>query len=248
MSRVRQDQTSGMSVVNSTEYEVQLRWPRTCYCTRHPIPKEQIRFTACGAVKRADSTHTARPRFPSDISTATYSFDISSQVCQRRQYLLRQTSTSCRLGEGWSEVMALDREKVMTSSIRSSWKDQAGLTRIRLDSLEAFKPTLCRATRLQNTRRIAGLIDTVYCWLSLRLCGMTSLERLRGLSSLLSRCTEISMVRMMPCCDSADSAYSFGSISASGTPVFLADRALWRLPWPCAFDLVATAPADREIE
>ena len=246
MSRVRQDQTSGMSVVNSTEYEVQLRWPRTCYCTRHPIPKEQIRFTACGAVKRADSTHTARPRFPSDIQLPTHL--IYHRKCQRRQNLLRQTSTSWRLGEGWSEVMALDRKKVMTSSIRSSWKDQAGLTRIRLDSLEAFKPMLCRATRLQNTRTIAGLIDTVYCWLSLRLCGMTSLERLRGLSSLLSRCTEISMVRMMPCCDSADSAYSFGSISASGTPVFLADRALWRLPWPCAFDLVATVPADREIE
>ena len=163
ISRVRKIRTSSMSAVNSTKYEVPLRWLRTCYCARHPIPKEQIRFTACGAVKRANSTHTARPRFPSDISTATYSFDISSQVCQRRQYLLRQTSTSCRLGEGWSEVMALDREKVMTSSMRS-WKDQASLTRTGLNSLKAFKPTLCRAVphgfRI-DTRIFAGLIDAV---------------------------------------------------------------------------------------
>ena len=161
MSRVRQDQTSGMSVVNSTEYEVQLRWPRTCYCTRHPIPKEQIRFTACGAVKRADSTHTARPRFPSDIQLPTHL--IYHRKCQRRQNLLRQTSTSCRLGEGWSEVMALDRKKVMTSSMRS-WKDQASLTRTGLNSLKAFKPTLCRAVphgfRI-DTRIFAGLIDAV---------------------------------------------------------------------------------------
>jgi hypothetical protein len=74
--------------------------------------------------------------------------------------MLRQTSTSCRLGEGWSEVMALGRGKVMTSSMRS-WKDQAGLTRTELDSLKAFKPTLCRATRLQETRIVAGLIDAV---------------------------------------------------------------------------------------
>lgn len=74
--------------------------------------------------------------------------------------MLWQKQTLGRSDRSWDKVMALDREKVMTSSIRS-WKDQASLTRTGLDSLKAFKPTLCRATRLQNTTIIAGLIDAV---------------------------------------------------------------------------------------
>lgn len=73
-------------------------------------------------------------------------------------------------------------------------------------------------------------------------------EQLIGRSSSLHCCTLTSLVRIMPCCDSADSAYFFCPTFVSCTSAPLCDRALLHCLRVRVLELVAFTSADREAK
>ena len=73
-------------------------------------------------------------------------------------------------------------------------------------------------------------------------------EQLIGRSSSLHCCTLTSVIRIMPCWDSAESAYSFCPTFVSCTSAPLCDRALSRCVRVRILELVAFTSADREAE
>lgn len=93
-----------------------------------------------------------------------------------------------------------------------------------------------------------SLASSSYCWLSLRLLGTMTSEQLIGRSSSLHRCALTSVVRIMPCCDSANSAYSFCPTFVSCTSAPLCDSAISRYVLVRSLELVEFTSADREAE